>query len=76
MQPKKRFIAGARCPQCQAVDRVMMLTLPDQEWIECVDCGHREDRPTVDGAAAAALDASGPAVVEPASGIVKFKSPR
>jgi uncharacterized metal-binding protein (TIGR02443 family) len=43
---KKRFIAGARCSACQAQDKVMIFITPDDEWIECVDCGHIERRPT------------------------------
>jgi|GEM_PF-1154155 len=43
---KKRFIAGARCSQCQAMDRVMLCITASDEWIECVDCGHQERRPT------------------------------
>lgn len=46
MTLKKRFIAGARCMKCNAMDRVMMLTTADDEWIECVDCGYTERRPT------------------------------
>lgn len=43
---KKRFIAGARCSACQAQDKVMIFITQDDEWIECVDCGHIERRPT------------------------------
>ena len=43
---KKRFIAGARCSACQAQDKVMIFITPDDEWIECVECGHTERRPT------------------------------
>ncbi len=43
---KKRFIAGARCAACQAQDKVMIFITADDEWIECVDCGHTERRPT------------------------------
>lgn len=43
---KKRFIAGARCSACHAQDKVMIFITPDDEWIECVDCGHIERRPT------------------------------
>ncbi len=42
---KKRFIAGARCSACQAQDKVMIFIAPDDEWIECVECGHTERRP-------------------------------
>lgn len=43
---KKRFIAGARCSACNAQDKVMIFITPDDEWIECVECGHTERRPT------------------------------
>ena len=43
---KKRFIAGAKCPACGAADRVVLITSPDDEWIECVECAHTERRPT------------------------------
>jgi uncharacterized metal-binding protein (TIGR02443 family) len=46
MTIKKRFIAGARCSACQAQDKVMIFIAPDDEWIECVECGHIERRPT------------------------------
>lgn len=46
MSIKRRFIAGAKCPKCEAMDRVVMLTTNDAEWIECVDCGYSENRPT------------------------------
>ncbi|WP_445117116.1 YheV family putative zinc ribbon protein [Acinetobacter sp. WZC-1] len=43
---RRRFIAGAKCPKCNAVDRIVMLTTADAEWIECVECGYSENRPT------------------------------
>ena len=46
MTIKRRFIAGAKCPKCQAMDRVVMLSSNDDEWIECIDCGYSENRPT------------------------------
>ncbi|KAB0629067.1 YheV family putative metal-binding protein [Acinetobacter gandensis] len=46
MTIKRRFIAGAKCPKCQAMDRVVMLTSGEDEWIECIDCGYSENRPT------------------------------
>lgn len=42
---KKRFIAGARCNACQLQDKVMIFITADDEWIECVECGHTEKRP-------------------------------
>ncbi len=46
MNIKRRFIAGVKCPKCEAVDRVVMLTSADDEWIECIECGYSENRPT------------------------------
>lgn len=43
---KRRFIAGAKCPKCQAIDRVVMITTNNDEWIECVECDYTERRPT------------------------------
>ena len=46
MTIKRRFIAGAKCPKCEAMDRIVMLTTNDAEWIECVACDYTENRPT------------------------------
>lgn len=46
MSIKKRFVAGARCTKCNAMDKVMMLISEHDEWIECVECGYTERRPT------------------------------
>ena len=46
MTIKRRFIAGVKCPKCTALDRVVMLTSGDEEWIECIECGYSENRPT------------------------------
>lgn len=43
---KKRFIAGAKCPKCQAQDRIVMITTTNDEWIECIECNYSEQRPT------------------------------
>ena len=50
-RPKRRFLAGVRCPKCQAMDAVMQVNIvtpePD-EYIECTQCGHTEHRPDPD----------------------------
>lgn len=46
MSIKRRFIAGAKCPKCDAMDRIVMLTTGDAEWIECIECNYSENRPT------------------------------
>jgi hypothetical protein len=38
-QSKKRFIAGAVCPKCSAMDRIVMYRIDDKDYRECVDCG-------------------------------------
>lgn len=42
---RKHFIAGARCPQCKAEDKVRFCRDGEREWIECVACGHVTDNP-------------------------------
>ncbi len=39
---KRRFIAGAVCPQCQAVDRIAIEGVDDNRVRLCVACGFRE----------------------------------
>ena len=46
MTIKRRFIAGAKCPKCEAMDRIVMLSTSDAEWIECIECSYSENRPT------------------------------
>ena len=46
MSIKRRFIAGAKCPKCEALDRIVMLTSGNDEWIECIECSYSENRPT------------------------------
>ena len=43
---KRQFIAGAKCPKCGALDRVVKIISVDDEWIECIECGYEENRPT------------------------------
>lgn len=50
-RPKRRFLAGVRCPKCQAMDVVVQVNIttpaPD-EYIECTHCKHTEHRPNPD----------------------------
>ena len=41
---KKRFIAGARCPKCKAIDSIMLYMENDVEKIECVECHHQQSQ--------------------------------
>ncbi|MCV6614465.1 MAG: YheV family putative metal-binding protein [Cellvibrionaceae bacterium] len=39
---KRRFIAGAVCPKCSAMDKIVVYSEQDQDWRECVACGYQE----------------------------------
>lgn len=63
---KKQFIAGAKCPRCQALDKIRACKSETREWMECVACGYEEDRPQ---------EVTPPAEESPAAaGPVKWKS--
>ena len=39
---KRRFIAGAVCPACEAMDKVVMYDADGKRWRECVGCGFKD----------------------------------
>ena len=39
----KRFIAGAVCPRCGAMDRILMYTEGEKRFRECVRCGFADE---------------------------------
>lgn len=45
MKVKKRFIAGAKCPKCEAEDTIMLFKQNGVEQVECVSCGHTMVQP-------------------------------
>ena len=49
MAATRRFIAGARCPGCGAVDTVYILKDGDAESLLCTRCEFREDKPVATG---------------------------
>ena len=38
----RRFIAGAVCPQCRAIDRIVVEQLEGGRRRRCVACGHSD----------------------------------
>lgn len=46
---KKRFIAGAVCPKCEAMDTLMLFIENGTEQVECVQCKHRFSEPKEQG---------------------------
>ena len=49
----KRFIAGAVCPQCQLIDKIVVYQEADSAYCQCVRCGYQQQQPTVSAAAPA-----------------------
>jgi hypothetical protein len=49
---KKRFIAGATCPECKAMDTMMLFLENNVEKVTCTKCGHQMVQP--EGATAGA----------------------
>lgn len=45
---KRRFIAGAVCPRCAVMDRIVMFQEEGDQYRECVSCGFREKLVTDD----------------------------
>ena len=42
---KKRFIAGAICPKCNAMDTMALTKDDNVETVTCVSCGHQMSQP-------------------------------
>lgn len=62
---RKQFIAGARCPACNAEDKVRLCREDQREWIECVACGHVTENP-------GEPEHPNAVAAEPAVGVVRF----
>ena len=39
----RRFVAGAKCPQCQALDKVVMFRKAGVQFQACVSCGYEDE---------------------------------
>ncbi|MGP4952972.1 YheV family putative metal-binding protein [Psychrobacter sp. DM8] len=78
-RPKRQFLAGVRCPKCQALDvivQVNIVTPEPDEYIECIQCDHSEHRPDPDAISAqnhAQDQLVRDAMTTGTSGTVKFK---
>lgn len=40
---RKRFIAGAICPKCGMMDRIVVYREQQKELRECVNCGFKDE---------------------------------
>ncbi|MDU0353238.1 YheV family putative zinc ribbon protein [Paraglaciecola aquimarina] len=41
---KRRFVAGATCPQCKSLDTIMLYFENNVEKIQCVNCDYQESQ--------------------------------
>ena len=53
---KRRFIAGAKCPQCQEQDSIVLIIENNVERVECVVCDYKETQASRDTQTAAKGD--------------------
>lgn len=44
----RRFISGAECPSCGAMDKLVIYVVEERDHFECVACGHIQKRPTIE----------------------------
>lgn len=44
----RRFIAGAVCPECQKLDKIVTYKQDGEDIAECVSCGYVSQRPKED----------------------------
>ncbi len=40
---KKRFIAGAVCPKCAELDKIVVYNRDGKDFRECVSCGYSDE---------------------------------
>lgn len=45
---RRRFIAGAKCPQCQGEDKIYVMIENGEEVARCTVCDYRSVRPKDD----------------------------
>ena len=40
---KRRFVAGAVCPRCSEMDKLVVYNEDGKDYRECVNCGYKEE---------------------------------
>lgn len=45
---RKRFIAGATCPQCRSIDSIMLYFENNVEKLQCVKCDYKDVQSSTD----------------------------
>lgn len=40
---KRRFVAGAVCPRCSEMDKLVVYSEEGKDYRECVSCGYKDE---------------------------------
>lgn len=40
---KRRFVAGAVCPRCSEMDKLVVYNEDNKDYRECVSCGYKDE---------------------------------
>jgi hypothetical protein len=40
---KRRFVAGAVCPRCSVMDKLVVYSEEGKDYRECVSCGYKDE---------------------------------
>jgi uncharacterized metal-binding protein (TIGR02443 family) len=40
---KRRFVAGAVCPRCSVMDKLVVYNEDGKDYRECVSCGYKDE---------------------------------
>jgi len=40
---KRRFVAGAVCPRCSEMDKLVVYSEDGKDYRECVSCGYKDE---------------------------------
>lgn len=73
MTLKRRFIAGAVCPECGALDRIQRCEDGARLWMECVACNMQRDLDAVPAPGVTDVTQGDQAVAQPAA--ILWKQP-
>ena len=65
VQQRRRFIAGATCPECKAMDSIVLFFENEIEKLECIKCGYSKSQADEENETNLAIDASVIGVFKP-----------
>lgn len=65
MSIKRQFIAGAKCPECGAEDKIQRCQTEERTWMHCLACGmdrNMDDNPADESPAPAESNTAQPVI--------------